>query len=183
MKTRDFRLVQLSALIVAAAISLWTAGAWAFEVDPSSPVAEGLKHADAGIAAILAVPDAGATWLAVGFGDPTLLVKKIASSLGSAPEQGTLGKTAAVDSLRETAKTNGAMMVSMRGLLVITAGDRHDSAFSKLSSLPNKGATPAFATFVSQGPEGDAKAGVATGTLRIPRGLIEDAVRLLMTSR
>ena len=65
MKTRDFRLVQLSALIVAAAISLWTAGAWAFEVDPSSPVAEGLKHADAGIAAILAVPDAGATWRAL----------------------------------------------------------------------------------------------------------------------
>lgn len=62
MKTRDFRLVQLSALIVAAAISLWTAGAWAFEVDPSSPVAEGLKHADAGIAAILAVPDAQRTY-------------------------------------------------------------------------------------------------------------------------
>ena len=135
------------------------------------------------VAHILAVPDAGSTWLAIGFGDPTLLVKKVAASLSSAPEQGTLGKTPAVDTLRETAKMNAAMMVSMRGLLVITAGDRHDPAFAKLPSLPNKGASPAFATFTAGGPQGEAKAGVATGTLRIPRGLIEDAVRLAFTSR
>lgn len=135
------------------------------------------------VAHVLAVPDAGATWLAIGFGDPTLLVKKVAASLSSAPDQGTLGKTPTVEPLRETAKMNGAMMLSMRGLLVVTAGDRHDSAFSKLSSLPNKGASPAFATFVAQGPQGEAKAGVATGTIRIPKGLIEDAVRLAMTSR
>lgn len=135
------------------------------------------------VAHILAVPDAGSTWLAVGFGDPTLLVKKVAGSLSSAPDQGTLGKTAAVETLRETPKMNSAMMMSMRGLLVVTAGDRHDSVFSKLSSLPNKGATPVYATFLAEGPKGDAKAGSVTGTLRIPRGLIEDAVRLAMTSR
>jgi hypothetical protein len=130
------------------------------------------------VAHILAVPDAGATWIAIGFGDPTALVKKVAASLSSAPDQGTLGKMPTADPLRETAKMNGAMMLSMRGLLVVTAGDGQSSPFSKLPMLPNKGATPAYATFVAQGPQGDAKAGVATGTLRIPRGLIEDAVRL-----
>lgn len=135
------------------------------------------------VAHILAVPDAGATWLAIGFGDPTLLVKKVAASLSSAPEQGTLGKVPAVEALRENAKLNGAMMFSMRGLLVITAGDRHDSAFTKLPSLPNKGAAPIFATFVAQPPQGDAKAGVAAGTVRVPRAVIEDAVRLAFLGR
>lgn len=135
------------------------------------------------VAHVLAVPDAGTTWLAIGFGDPTMLAKKVASSLSTAPDQGTLGKAPGIEPLRETTKTNGAMMVSMRGLLVVTAGERHNSAYSKLPSLPNKGATPAFATFVAQGPEGDAKAGVATGTLRVPRGLIEDAVRLAFMPR
>jgi hypothetical protein len=135
------------------------------------------------VAHILAVPDAGATWIAIGFGDPTLLAKKVAASLSSASEQGTLGKAPTVEPLRESGKLNGGLMLSMRGLLVVTAGDRHDSAFSRLPSLPNKGASPAFATFAARGPEGEAKAGVATGTLRIPRGLIEDAMRLAMTSR
>jgi hypothetical protein len=160
--------------------------------DPSAPPPPGAKGPrpkpkmiarKAIVAHIIAVPDAGSTWLAIGFGDPTLLVKKVAAALSSAPDQGTLGKTPAVDTLRESAKMNSAMMVSMRGLLVVTAADRHDSAFSKLPSLPNKGATPAFATFLAEGPKGDAKAGSVTGTLRIPRGLIEDAVRLAMTSR
>lgn len=131
---------------------------------------------------VLAVPDAGSTWLAIGVGEPKMLAQKVAASLSSAPDASTLGKSPAVAPLRETDKMNGAMMVSMRGLLVITAGDRHDS-FSKLPSLPNKGATPAFATFVAQGPQGDAKAGVVTGTLRVPRGLIEDAVRLAFMPR
>jgi hypothetical protein len=134
------------------------------------------------VAHVLAVPDAGATWLAIGFGDPKLVAQKAAAALSSAPEQGTLGKTAGYETLKD-GKLNGALMLSMRGLLVVTAEDGGGSAFSKLGTLPSKGATPALMTFAAQGPNGDAKAGAATGTVRIPRGLIEDAVRLVMTSR
>lgn len=137
------------------------------------------------VAHVIAVPDAGATWLAIAFGDPKLAAQKVAAALASAPEQGTLAKAPGYEALRDSGKIYGAAMMSLRGVLVFTADDKHDSAFMKLPSLPNKGATPGVMTFVANGPSAsaDAKAGSATGTLRIPRGLIEDAVRLVMTSR
>jgi hypothetical protein len=134
------------------------------------------------VAHVIAVPDAGATWLAFGL-DANLLAKKAAIALSSAPDTNTLGKASGYDVVRAQQKINGALAISMKGLLVFTAGGRHDSPYSALNALPNKGTAPAVMTFAAQGPSQNdsAKAGAAVSTLRIPRGLIEDVVRLMMT--
>jgi hypothetical protein len=131
---------------------------------------------------VIAVPDAGATW--IGFGlDAKLLAQKAAISLSSAPDAGTLGKSPAADALRDV-KANGALVATLRGFLVYTAIERGSrSPFGTVASLPGKGATPIALTFVSQGPSKDAAGGAAVATLKLPRAAIEDIVKLAMSSR
>ncbi len=132
------------------------------------------------VAHVLAVPDAGSTWIAFGL-DGKLVAQKAAAALSSAPEQATLGKSAGYEALRD-AKITGALTLALRGLLVFTAVDRNNSPFNMVSSLPNKGGTPVTMTFAAEKGSGGAQAGAATSTLRIPRGTIEDVVRLVMSS-
>jgi hypothetical protein len=130
---------------------------------------------------VFAVPDGNATWLAFGL-DPKLVAQKAASALSGAPDTNTLGKVQGEQALRD-GKINGGGIATLRGLTVFSALDAESerSAFSLLGSLPHKGATPVVFTGVAEQPSSTAKAGAATGTLRMSRAVIEDIVKLVMT--
>lgn len=125
------------------------------------------------VAHVFAVPDAGATWLAFGL-DGKLVADKAAAALSSAPDDATLGKSSGYEGLAN-AKVSGALTLALRGLLVLTAIDEHDPPFSAVPMLPNKAATPVTMTFTAE-PSG------AASTLHVPRGLIEDVIRLALTA-
>ena len=129
---------------------------------------------------VIAVPDQGGTW--IGFGlDGKLVAQKAAASLSTAPDTATLGKMAGADALRDV-KANGAWLATIRGFLVFTALDHGSHGpYSMLGSLPSKGATPIVLTFVSQGPSQANAGGSALATFKLPRGAIEDIVRLAMS--
>lgn len=129
---------------------------------------------------VIAVPDQGGTW--IGFGlDGKLVAQKAAAALSTAPDGATLGKMAGADVLRDV-KANGAWLATIRGLLVFTALDHGSHApYSMLNALPAKGATPIVLTFVSQGPSQANAGGSAVATFKLPRGAIEDIVRLAMS--
>lgn len=130
---------------------------------------------------VLAVPDQGGTW--IGFGmDGKLVAQKAAASLSTAPDGATLGKAASAEALRDV-KANGAFLATLRGLLVFTAMDRGShTAFGTLASLPSKGQTPIVLTFQSQGPAGG-DAGSAVASFKLPRGAIEDMIKIALSSR
>lgn len=132
---------------------------------------------------LFAVPDGGATWLAFGI-DAKLVAQKAAAALASAPDTNTLGKAPGQEVLRE-GKINGGGIATLRGLMVFAALDAHNerSVFSALGSLPHKGRTPLVFTGRGESPSATAKAGSATGTLRIPRAVIEDVVKAVMSAR
>ena len=50
-----------------------------------------------------------------------------------------------------------------------------------LGSLPAKGGTPIVFSFTSQGPSQTAAGGSAVATMKLPRGAIEDIVKLVMS--
>jgi hypothetical protein len=129
---------------------------------------------------VYAVPDQGATW--IGFGlDGKLVGQRASASLASAPDKETLGKSGALDALRDT-KANGAWIVTLRGLLVFTALKNRDrTPFAMTGTLPHKGASPIFLTYVAEGPSARAGAGSAVSTFKLPRAAIEDIARLVMS--
>jgi hypothetical protein len=129
---------------------------------------------------IIAVPDQGGTWIGVGL-DGKLVAQKAAASLSTASDAGTLGKTPAADALRDV-KANGAWLATIRGFLVFTALERSThSPYAMLGALPSKGTTPIALTFVSQAAAPGTAGGSAVATLKLPRGAIEDIVRLAMS--
>lgn len=131
---------------------------------------------------VIAVPDAGTTWLGFGL-DGKLVARKAAAALSSAPDRDTLGKAAGYDELRST-KVSGAASVTLQGLLVVTAIDGPSrSPFRRPRALTNKGVTPIVLTSSAEPPSADAPAGSAVSTFRLPRGAIEDIVTLAMSSR
>jgi hypothetical protein len=132
---------------------------------------------------LFAVPDGSSTWLAFGI-DAKLVAQKAASALASAPDTNTLGKAPGREALHE-GKINGGGITTLRGLMVFAALDAHKdrSAFSALGSLPHKGMTPIVFTGRAEPPSATARAGSATGMLRISRAVIEDIVKLVMTTR
>lgn len=131
---------------------------------------------------VLAVPDQGATWLAIGV-DGKQLVQKAAASLSTAPTGATLGTTPSAVALRSV-RANGASFFTLRGVLGMAAlsASRRDSPFEKLGALPNKGLAPIIMTYTSKGPSDAAKAGTAFGTLTVSRAVIEDVAKLALTS-
>ncbi|MBX3232730.1 MAG: hypothetical protein KIT84_43415 [Labilithrix sp.] len=136
---------------------------------------------------LFAVPDGASTWLAFGL-DGKLVATKAAAALASATDAGTLGKTAqGVEPLKE-GKINGGALFTMRGLLVLTAFDDDgtpggSSVFSQLGALPAKGGAPIVLTSKAEAPTPQARAGASTGQLRVTRAVIEDVVKLLLSSR
>jgi hypothetical protein len=147
---------------------------------PPAPLAKGKKFPRKPIVIhVLAVPDQGATW--IGFGlDGKLLAQKAASALSTAPDAATLAKAPGAEALRDV-KANGAWLASVRGFLVFTALEHGSRApYSLLGSLPAKGTTPIVFSFLSQGPSQTAAGGSAVATMKLPRGAIEDIVKLVM---
>ena len=132
---------------------------------------------------IYAVPDGATTWLAFGV-DGKLVGTKIAQALASAPDAGTLGKTATGVELLKESKINGGGMVTMRGLLVFTAFDAGDrNSFLGLAGLPGKGALPVVFTGHAEAPAGSARAGTSVGRLVVSRQVIEDVVKFAMSQQ
>lgn len=130
---------------------------------------------------VMAIPDQGATWLAFGL-DAKLAATKALQALSTAPEDGTLGKTGALDELKSS-KLNGAWLMTLRGLLVFTALDHGErSPFRALGSLAHKGTTPILFTFKGEGPDATGAAGHAVSTFKVPKAAIEDVVRAAMSS-
>ncbi len=158
----------------------------------SAPVARGQKPPPPkkpktiarkpGVVHVYAVPDGkSGTFLALGL-DGKLVAQKALASLSSSPEAGTLGKVPGHEALRE-GKMNGAGVVTLRGLLAvtaITASRPERSPFTKIIAAPNKGSTPILLTFKAEAPSDTAKGGSATSTFRLPRGAIEDIVTMVM---
>jgi hypothetical protein len=129
---------------------------------------------------VIAVPDAGATWLGFGL-DAKLLAQKAASSLSTAADKDTLNQAQGLEALKE-GKLLGGGYLTMRGLLVLTAIDAGSrTPFAMLDALPNKGKTPVTFTISSEPPSPRADAGSSTSNIRIPRGVIEDIVKLAMS--
>jgi hypothetical protein len=132
---------------------------------------------------VLAVPDGGATWLAFGL-DGKLVAQKVGAAAAGAPAAGSLGKAAGIEALREGA-LNGGGFTTLRGLTLLTAlassGDR--DAFVRVAALPHKGTTPVIVSGLAETPSDAARGGASVGTLRIPRAVIEDLVKLVMSRR
>lgn len=130
---------------------------------------------------VIAVPDQGGTWLGFGM-DGRLLAQKAAASLSTAPDGPTLGTSASAAALRDV-RANGAFLATLRGSLVFTAMDRGSrSSFGMLGSLPSKGQTPIVLTFTAQPPSQAAAGGSAVATFTLPRGAIEDIVKIALSS-
>jgi hypothetical protein len=133
---------------------------------------------------VFAVPDGSATWLALGL-DGKLVATKAGQALSSANDATSLGKMAqGVDLLKEP-KINGGGLVTLRGLMVVTAieGGRQPSPYDTLAGLPGKGALPIVFTGKAEGPSGNAKAGTSVGQLVVSRQVIEDLVKFAFTQR
>lgn len=127
---------------------------------------------------VLAVPDGAATWLAFGL-DGKLLATKASQALSTASDANTLGKTAKGVELLKEPKVNGGGLVTLRGLMVVTAvdGGRERSPYDTLAGLPNKGALPIVFMGKAEGPSGTARAGSSVGHLVVSRDVIEDIVK------
>ena len=132
---------------------------------------------------VIAVPDQGGTWLGFGM-DGKLLAQKAAASLStSAPDPPTLGKSPGSEALRDV-KANGAVLATVRGFLVFTALDNGShSSFGMLGSLPAKGQTPIVLSFTSLPVSQAAAAGSAVAHFKLPRGAIEDIVKVALSQR
>jgi hypothetical protein len=131
---------------------------------------------------VLAVPDQGGTWLGFGL-DARLLAQKAASALSTAPDASTLGRSpAAVEALRDV-KASGAMVTTLRGLLVFTAPEHGGvgTPYAALGQVSSQGASPVLVTFLAQGPNEKGAGGSAVSTLKLPRAAIEDLVQLSMS--
>jgi hypothetical protein len=131
---------------------------------PSSPI----------VVHVLAVPDGGATWLGFGL-DGKVLAAKASQALASAPEAGTLGKTAQGVELLKEPKINGGGLVTLRGFLVLTAMDEK-APYESLAGLPGKGAIPIVFT-------GKAEPKASTGQLIVSRQVIEDIVKFAFSQK
>lgn len=151
------------------------------DLEEAPPVAKGKKIPRKPVVMhIIAVPDQGGTWLALGL-DAKLLAQKAAVALSTAPDTATLGKSPSADALRDV-KASGAMLATVRGFLVFTALEhRARSPYAMLGQLPAKGTTPVVLTFASQPPSETAPGGSAVTTLKLPRAAIEDVVKVAMS--
>ncbi len=159
-----------------------------FPVHPGSaqPKARPAKRVRAPLVIhVLAVPDQGRTWLAVGL-DPSLLAEKALGALSTASHAGTLRFAPYADELRDVQAT-GAMLATLRGLLVFTALHPNSrdgvarSAYGTRGDLPSKGANPVVVATRAERPSEASPGGSAVARLKVSRAAIEDIVKVVMT--
>jgi hypothetical protein len=130
---------------------------------------------------LFAVPDGATTWLGLGL-DAKLVAQKAAASLASAPDTSTLGKTTGTEVLREGKLTSGGF-ITLRSVVAFAAIDPGErSPLDLLGTLPHKGTAPIVFTGRAEKSSPEAKGGSAVGSLRVSRALIEDVVKLALSS-
>lgn len=132
---------------------------------------------------LLAVPDGGATWLAFGL-DGKLAARKASASLATAKDASTLDKAGPDhEALREGELTGGGIM-TVRGLaMAASLADEDDRLLSLLSTLPHKGAAPIVIAGTTEPGSAIASAGVSVSSVHVTRAVIEDVVKLAISSR
>jgi hypothetical protein len=151
---------------------------------PKPPPVPAKYHRKPVMLHVFAIPDGGATWLAFGM-DGKLAATKALASLSTAETAGTLGASpAGKEALREGKMTSGGFL-TLRGLAVFTTVDSFEgrAPYPLLATLPGKGGVPILFTGKPEAPSDKARGGVSTGSVRVPRAFIEDAVKLVMTMR
>ncbi len=132
---------------------------------------------------ILAVPDAGKTWIVLA-AELDVAVAKAKAVLPGAPDSATLAKRSELDGLKDGKVSSGGF-VSARGLLApspfryVVGGTKvpHGPLFEGLANTQAQGATP-----VLFGMRAEAKgvAGSLVMTGKVPRGAVEDIAKLAM---
>lgn len=124
---------------------------------------------------VFAIPDEGATWLALGL-DGRLVARKASGVLAASAAKETLKERTTVAEPLQRASMVSAGFVSLRGVLVY-GKDRDVGA---LSTLPAQGTTPVVFTTIAEGPSASAPVGSVVTTFQMPRAVVEDLVRLGM---
>ncbi len=132
---------------------------------------------------VLAVPDAGKTWIVLA-ADLDLAVAKAKAVLPGAPDAGTLAKRSDLEGLRD-GKVSSAGFVSARGLLAPSplryvvggASMPRGPLFEGLANSPAQGATAVLFTTRAEA-RGVAGSFVLTG--KMPRAAVEDLVKVAM---
>jgi hypothetical protein len=135
---------------------------------------------------LLVVPESTQTWVAFG-AEKAELVKTVLASLQPAPESGTLATRQDIASLKQMKLAEGGFFTLETMLSSFLApatwvdedvAKNAHGAHSLLATTPNKGKTPIFSTEEIKTGDG------MTVTLRaeVPKGVIEDAVLLAVTS-
>jgi len=132
---------------------------------------------------VLLVPDAGKTWIVLA-AELDVAIAKAKAVLPGAPDAGTVAKRTELDALKDTKASSGGF-ASARGLLApspfryVVGGTKvpHGPLFEGLANTQAQGATPIFFTTHAEA-KGVAGAFVMTG--KIPRGAVEDIVKLAM---
>lgn len=127
---------------------------------------------------VFAVPDSGATWIALGM-DGRLAGDRVASVLGGASGKDTLASVPAFAGLRDVTASS-AMVFTVRGFVTAALADHDLSLLPKLSASPSKGLTPIPLVLRAEGRGTGAAAGASTTTMKLPKAAIEDVVTLLL---
>ncbi len=125
---------------------------------------------------VFVVPDAGASTIAIGL-DEKLIAQKALTSLSTSPDNETLKGRQGYDALRDLRASAGGF-VTMHA--VVGAAKMGDDPTRKLTGLSNNARTPIVFTFASAGPNGTAKEGAMTTTVRIPKDFILDIMKMGM---
>ena len=132
---------------------------------------------------VLLVPDAGKTWIVLA-ADLDLAVAKAKGVLPGAPDTGTLARRTELDGLKDTKVSSGGFL-SARGLLApspfrFVSGSStvpRGPLFDGLANTQAQGTTPILFTTRAEA-KGVAGSFVLTG--KMPRGAVEDIVKLAM---
>ncbi len=133
------------------------------------------------------VPEGNRTWIGFG-GNEELVVARVKAVLAGAPEAGTIAKRAGIDAIRDT-KANSAGFFTIGGLasssMVMRPLDGSSSrqmaeAFAALSAGSAKGKTPMIFISTMQPLPGGAPGGTSVSTVRLPRPVIEDFVKIAL---
>jgi hypothetical protein len=125
---------------------------------------------------IFAIPDAGATVLAIGL-DDKLAAQKALASLSTAPSTDTLSSAAGFESFKDARGTGGGFM-TMHALIGLSKIGRDPS--KRLVGLSNNARTPFAFTFSSTQPGDRGREGAMTTTIRVPKDLIIDFAKMAM---
>jgi hypothetical protein len=125
---------------------------------------------------VFAIPDAGATVLAIGL-DDKIVAQKALASLSTAPSTETLSTAPGFEAFKDARGTGGGFM-TMHALIGLSKFGRDPS--KRLVGLSNNARTPLAFAFSTTQPGDRGKEGAMTTTIRVPKELVIDFVKTAM---